>query len=161
MAARYSTDDGLAMAYDAATGRATDVRLDDRPIAAGACDAGFLVHDVGVWSELLGFAGGRCEMLGLTLEADIQVDDDAIRVSGRIADTSGRDRAITLTFALPVDAVGWMWHDDARRSHTIHHGEIAVNETAVGAGVTGGMSLYPFGCITDGSDGLALGMDMD
>ena len=161
MTAKLSTSDGLAMTYDAATGRATALCLDGRPIAPGALAAGFLVHDVGVWSEVLGFADGRCETLGLTLEARVEADDDAIRVAGQISDTSGRDRAITLTFALPVDGLGWTWHDDARRSHKIHHGEVAVNDTSVGAGVTGGMSYYPFGCITNGDAGLALGMDMD
>ena len=161
MATRLSTGNGLTMTYDAATGRATDIGFDDRSIAPGALEAGFLVHDVGVWSEVLGFDEGRCETLELTLDAEFDASDDAIRVSGQIADTTGRDRAITLTFALPVDGVGWTWHDDARRSHSIHHGEMAVNETPVGAGVTGGMSYYPFGCITNGSDGLAFGMDMD
>ena len=44
MTADLSTSDGLAMTYELATGQATAVRLDDRLLAPGALEAGFLVR---------------------------------------------------------------------------------------------------------------------
>ncbi len=34
-------------------------------------------------------------------------------------DTAGHDRAVTLLFALPIDATGWQWHDDLRQARAI------------------------------------------
>ena len=157
----YTTADGLSVTYDPATSAVAAVSLDGRAVAPGQGRTGFFVHDVEVWSDLVGFPNGRCDELGLTLEAAFNVDEGAIRVAGQLTDTTGRDRAATLSFALPIAPGGWTWHDDPRRRHTIQGDQVYVNETDVRAGVTGGMSLYPFGCITRGADGIAVGMDMD
>jgi len=156
-----TTGDGLSIGYDSSTGRIDDVRLDGRRAQPGGGRMGFCAHDVGAWSDLCGFENGRCAPLDLSLDVDLEAGDSAIRVSGCVADTSGRDRAITLNVAVPVDAAGWTWHDDPRRSRPIRRGEIYRNEIDVGAGLTGRMSLYPFACVTNGDDGLAIGLDMD
>ena len=161
MAIQRSTNDGLTICYDPPRAAVTGVRLGGRELPRVAARAGFVAHDVAVWSRLHGFSRGRCEPLGLDLEAKLTVVDGAIRVSGRVVDTTGDDRAVTLTFSLPVDAAGWTWHDDPRSRREIQPGRTYTNEIDVGSGATGMASLYPFACISDGRRGLALGMDMD
>jgi hypothetical protein len=84
-----------------------------------------------------------------------------------VTDTTGRDRAITLLFALPLDATGWSWDDDLRRSRVIAGTGEYVNQVAVRCGATGTMSLYPIGAVCNNRgavhtplDAVALGLDM-
>ncbi len=76
-------------------------------------------------------------------------------------DTTGKDRAVTLMFALPVDANGWHWGDDIRRSRVIQgRGEYA-NTVNVHCGATGTQSQYPLAAIYNENAGLALGIDLN
>ena len=85
---------------------------------------------------------------------------DHIVVEGTVTDTRGRDRAVTLLFALPIDAAGWRWDDDMRQGRIIAgEGEFA-NTVSVQCGATGTMSLYPLAAIHDDRSGLALALDM-
>ena len=138
----------LSVAYDPARGTIGD-------------EGGFFVRDIQAWSALERFDEGFCEPLGLRLAADVSADDKAIAVSGQIIDITGRDRAVTLAFSIPVEPKGWTWHDDPRRSRPIQRREVFGNEIHVGTGSDGSMSQYPLGCITSGQRGLAIGLDMD
>ena len=124
--------------------------------------SGFLARDVAADSDFYGFEGGRCAELGLVLEwRPEEQTDKGLQIWGQITDITGQDRAITLMFALPVDAVGWKWHDDVRHSRVIEEGVEYINGVNVHTGATGMMSLYPLGNISNGRDGLTLAMDMD
>ena len=63
-----------------------------------------------------------------------------------MSDTTRRDRAITLVFALPVDArpegTRWRWEDDVRRSRIITGNGEYSNTVSVQCGSTGTLSLY-------------------
>ena len=83
-----------------------------------------------------------------------------VRSSGQISDTTGQDRAVTLLFALPIDATGWRWGDDIRRSRIIEGNREFSNTVRVGCGATGTMSLYPLAALYNESEGLALAIDM-
>ena len=157
-----STGDGLTVAYDFGSGNIISLRLDDRELAQSGAPSGFLARDVAADSDFHAFEGGICAELGLALEArpDENETDDYVHIMGQISDITGQDRAITLMFALPVDAVGWKWHDDIRRSRVIEEGVEYINGVNIHTGATGMMSLYPFGNISDESNGLALAMDM-
>lgn len=135
------------------------LQVDGRELAGNA-PSGFLARDVAANSDVYGFLNGVCAPLGLKLKAEITATSDHIVVQGRVSDTMGKDRAVTLVFALPLDATGWKWGDDIRRSRVIEgNGEYA-STVNVRCGATGTMSLYPLGAVSDDRAGIALALDM-
>lgn len=122
--------------------------------------AGFLARDVGANSDVYGFEHGQCAELGLKIEAEFHANASHIVAQGRVSDTTGKDRAVTLVFALPVDALGWHWGDDIRRARVMRGTEDYANQVTVDCGATGMMSLYPLGAIWNEKVGFALGLDM-
>jgi hypothetical protein len=122
--------------------------------------SGFLARDVAANSDVFAFEQNACRDLQLRLSTSITAASNHISVQGRVTDTTGQDRAITLLFALPLDANGWRWGDDIHRSRVIQgNGEFA-NQIAVRCGATGTMALYPLATVWDDRDGLALALDM-
>lgn len=120
-----------------------------------------LVRDVGQGSDFHGFSSNRCEALGLELTTQSEDSGDYVSLRGRIRDLTGKDRAITLVFGLPVQAEGWSWGDDIRRERRISGKADYSNVASVPCGATGSMSLYPLAAIWKQEKGLALGLDMD
>jgi hypothetical protein len=122
--------------------------------------SGFLARDVAANSDGFAFEQNACRDLQLRLSTSITAASNHIIVQGRVTDTTGQDRAITLLFALPLDATGWRWGDDIHRSRVIQgNGEFA-NQIAVRCGATGTMTLYPLATVWNDRDGLALALDM-
>jgi len=153
----YETRDGLRVARrdDAID----SLRIDRRELARPS-PSGFLARDVAADSDFFGFERGVCADLGLKVKAEFTAKPDHIAVQGRVSDTTRNDRAVTLVFALPIDATGWRWGDDIHRSRLITgHGEFA-SSVMVRSGATGTMSLYPLAAIWDDRTGLALALDM-
>ena len=158
---QLTTRDGLKITCDPAGG-VTSLMIGSAELAAAGVQSGFLARDPAVGTEFCAFTDGACDSLGLALEASMAADDECICVSGMLTDTTARDRAITLMFALPIDAVGWQWHDDVRRARTIEpDGCEYINTVDVQTGADGKMSWYPVGSISDGESSLAIGLDMD
>ncbi len=158
---KLSTEDGLTMAYDFVRGNITSLKIDGRELAQRQVPSGFLVRDAAADSDFYSFEGGVCTELGLALESRPEEADNCIHVPGQITDTTGEDRTITLMFALPLNAVGWKWHDDVRSSRVIEEGSEYINGVNIHTGANGAMSLYPFGNVSDNNTGLALAIDMD
>ncbi len=152
-----ATQDGLQIRL---SGGAVTSLLDNGVGLAGTAPSGFLARDVAANSDVYPFEAGECPELGLKLETTFRAEAGHIAVQGRVSDLRGKDRAITLIFALPVDAAGWFWGDDIRQSRRIAgHGEFA-NLVAVQSGATGTASVYPLGAIYNDRAGLALALDM-
>jgi hypothetical protein len=137
----------------------TSLQVDGRELAAGS-PSGFLARDAAANSDVDSFADGACPELGLKLTSRFEAQPDRIVVSGRVSDTRGQDRAITLLYALPVDAAGWRWGDDIRRSRPIQGVEEYSNTVSVRCGSTGTLSLYPLAAVWSDRAGLALALDM-
>ncbi|HEY5910448.1 MAG TPA: hypothetical protein VJA21_07565, partial [Verrucomicrobiae bacterium] len=157
-AVRAVTRDGLELNLE--NGLVRSLKSGGKDIA-GAAPSGFLARDVAAGSDFFGLSGGReCSELGLNLRAEFKGEADHISVEGRIADTTGKDRAVTLLFALPIDAESWRWGDDIRRNRGITGRTEMANAVAVGCGSTGTMSLYPVAAVYGQTEGLALGLDM-
>lgn len=155
---RYSTKDGLTLGVTG--GRINALEVDGRSLA-GTAASGFLARDVAANSDLFRFAGsGDCPELGLRLQTTITVETNHLVVQGRISDTTRRDRAILLAFALPIDASGWNWGDDIRQTRKIEAGGEFANLAMIHSGSMGSQSIYPVGCIHDKRSGLALAIDM-
>ncbi len=156
-ASAFATRDGLEMQLR--DGAVVSLLAAGRELA-GTAPSGFLARDVAANSDIYSLAGGECPELGLKLQSAFQAEADHIVVQGRIADLRGTDRAITLIFALPVDAAGWHWGDDIRRSRVIGGRAEFANAVAVHGGATGTESLYPLAAIYNDQAGLALALDM-
>ena len=155
---KLSTHDGMKLTLRDNT--ITSLQLDGKELSAPS-PSGFLVRDVAADSDVFTFTNRACQELGLKLEARFNPAKDHLAIEGRITDTTGRDRAITLLFAVPLDATGWHWGDDVRRSRLIEGtGEFA-NTISLRCGANGKMSLYPLAAVWNDRTGLALGLDMD
>ncbi|MBV9866180.1 MAG: hypothetical protein JO316_12575 [Abitibacteriaceae bacterium] len=122
--------------------------------------SGFLARDVAANSDFYNFQNGVCPDLGLKLQSRVTAATDHIAVEGRVSDVRGQDRAVTLVFALPLDATGWRWGDDIRHSRVIEGNTEYSNTVAVHCGATGTMSLYPLAAVWHQQAGLALAIDM-
>ncbi|MBI5384625.1 MAG: hypothetical protein HZA90_08030 [Verrucomicrobia bacterium] len=154
---RLETSDGLALTQRG--GAIASVRAGPRDLTAPS-PGGFLVRDVAANSDFFRFENGACPDLGLKVDVEFTSLKNHIAVRGRVTDTTAKDRAVTLVFALPLEAVGWRWGDDIRRHRVIAgRGEFA-NSVSVRCGATGTMSLYPLAAVWGERDGLALGLDM-
>jgi len=155
---KLSTRDGLELALCGNT--ITSLRLDEKECSTSSA-SGFLARDFAADSDFYAFKGGSCRELGLRLETDFTARTGHIVVAGRVTDATGGDRAVTLLFALPLDAIGWQWGDDARRSRRIEGAAKFANTVNLQCGANGKMSLYPLSAVWNGHWGLALGLDMD
>ena len=155
---KFATRDGLTLTVADYT--VASLRLDGREFAAGA-PSGFLVRDYAAGSDFYGFPNGACEELGLKLTTEITASKDHITISGRLADTTAKDRAVTLLFALPLDATGWRWGDDMRQSRPITGHDEYANTVSLRCGADKRMSRYPLAAVWNDRAGLALALDMD
>ncbi|RYG71304.1 hypothetical protein EON80_05445, partial [bacterium] len=152
----YKSTDGLALSIGA-DDQITGLKLDGKELVAGSY-GGFMARDVANASDYLPLSSGKNEPLQLQLETRIVPGKDHIAIEGRVADLSGKDRAISLVFALPVDARSWKWGQTIRESQTVGADELS-NTVAFFAGSNGRHSLYPFANVHDAKNGLAIGLD--
>lgn len=118
---------------------------------------GFQVRDVAAGS---GFVAIGREALGLRIDARRAESDGATFVDATISDITGKDRAISLIYALPVPAGGVRWLEDPRRQETALHPREYVSASRQRAGANGRLSRYPFAAIDAAGNGMAIGIDM-
>jgi hypothetical protein len=140
--------------------RPTPRAQSSRALASAATNGLFLARDVAAGSDFFSFNGGACPDLGLKVQADFTLQSNHLVIAGRVTDTTARDRAVTLVFALPWDAAGWRWGDDIRRRRVIQGRGEFVNQVSVRCGATGTQSLYPLAAVWNEQAGLALALDM-
>jgi hypothetical protein len=156
-AATLATQDGLRLGLRGQS--VVSLQVDGREMAAPG-PAGFLARDVAANSDFHAFEAGACRALGLKLETQFEARPDHLVVGGRVTDTRGEERAITLVFALGLDAVGWQWGEDLRRARRIEGAGEFSHQVAVRCGATGTLSLYPLGAVYNDQCGLAVALDM-
>lgn len=153
----YRTKDGLVLSMN--NGRVTALQLDGRDVKSAA-PSGFLVRDVANASDYYALGEGENAALKLRLKTKISAQADHITVEGSVADLSGRDRAISLVFALPIDARGWSW-DQTMREKSLVGNEEKSNTVAFFSGANGRASLYPLANIHSAQSGVAIALDPD
>jgi hypothetical protein len=153
-----STRDGLKLTLRDNT--ITSLQVDGEELSAPT-PSGFLARDFAADSDIYAFTNGACQELGLNLEAKFSPGRDHLAIEGRVTETTGRNRAVTLLFALPLNATGWQWGDDARRSRLIGGSGEFANTINLRCGADGKMSLYPLAAVWSERAGLALALDMD
>ncbi len=158
---QLETGDGLTLRWRQQSSQVTGVAVKGRDLTAKGVPGGFMARDVAANSDFEGFEGGQCAALGLKLQAQWRAQKTHLVCEARLEDTSGRDRAITLLFALPVAMRGGQWGRNIHESAAIGDTGEHINPVSIGTGATGAMSLYPWSCVTDDRSGLALGLDLN
>ncbi|NUQ00320.1 MAG: hypothetical protein HUU35_10760 [Armatimonadetes bacterium] len=155
-AQRY-TAGNLALAL--ADGQIGEVSLGGQAVT-GPHPGGFMVRDAAAQSGFHGFEQGRCPELGLRLDYKVTPAADHLLVDGVIEDTRASERAVTLVFALPLEAVGWRWGRGLDSSDEIGPGANLADWQRVEAGSNGQLSTYPFANVSGPSGAINLGIDM-
>ena len=167
---RVAGRDGLALDIDSKGGLAS-LRLNGQ-IAGGV--GGFYLRDVGADGPLVPIrgvavprkAGGvnlgqNVPSARVSFNARVSAEGESIGVDGELTDLTKTDRAISVYLALPVNALGWQWGHDIRHSQTIESSGEYAHLTHVNVGATGGLSLYPYGCVANAQGGVGIASQMD
>ena len=114
-----------------------------------------------------------CEGQDNCLSQEILLDNDLriavtytaranhIAVHGELTDLTGGDRALDVSWGLPLAAAGWTWRDDAHTARTITTDALFANEISAIYDGWQPISLYPYAGLDDGDVGLALGLPLD
>ena len=118
----------------------------------------FIVRDVAAGSDFVDFPSG--EALGLRLTSEKSEKGGATFLAGRLADTGGKDRAVTLVYTLPVPGAGWHWLADSRRDVPAVPPNEYLSAARYGEVGTGRISRYPLAAVGRGNDGVAIAVDM-
>jgi hypothetical protein len=126
---------------------------------AGTRDGEFQLRDVAADGDFVGFEDGAA--LGLRLESRTFERAGATFVEGSLADTTGKDRAVTLYYTVLTQGTGWRWLHDPRSEEACETGREYVNASQFPAGANGRLSRYPFAAIANQQTGRALALDMD
>ncbi len=128
-------------------------------VSRGLAAEGFQARDVAAGSDFVRIAK---EAIGLRLDVSQTQHGGATFFDVSVRDTTGKDRAVTLLYAIPVPPVGVKWLDDPRRSSGVEAGREYVHAASFRAGANGRLSTYPLGALTQAGDmgGLALAIDM-
>ena len=163
--------DGLALDLDK-QGDILGVRAGALEIAS-ATAGGLFVRDVTADGPLVPLRGvvrpykngllvlGTVNPMRLRFTAKLLPEGDAIGVDGELTDLSKTERAITVYLVLPVRGDGWNWGQDIRAAETIEPNREYTNQVRVSVGATGGLSLYPFGCVSNARAGVGIASQMD
>lgn len=121
-------------------------------------EAGFQVRDVAADSDYV-----QINKQALDLELDCQSTQagDVTFFDVTLTDRSGKDRAVTLLYVVPVAPAGLSWLDHPRLATEVEPGgEYACTSPFAEVGSNGRMSRYPFGAVASAQQGDALGIDM-
>jgi hypothetical protein len=118
---------------------------------------GFQVRDVAADSDFVRF---ERHAMGLELECSQEQTGKATFFDVIVSDTTGKDRAVTLVYSIPVPAENSLWLQDPRRSLTFEANREYMNTGRFSAGANGRLSRYPFAALVSGDQGIGIGIDM-
>lgn len=155
-----STSDGMALKINS-DGAARNVTLNEKTLKAIPALSGFLARDVANGTGYYSLEQNKFAPLQLNVQKTIKSTFNAITISGEVQDQSGYDRAVSLVYAIPLDAIGWQWGDDISHSRTIVEGHEYSNNVSIGVGANGKMSQYPLAALWHGAQGIAICLDMN
>ncbi len=99
--------------------------------------------------------------LDLKLDCKRTETDDATFFDVTLSDTSAKDRAVTLVYAIRVDRAQCRWFQDPRRTVDVEEGREYLNANRFSAGANGQLSRYPFAAVANDRQSMALGIDMN
>lgn len=128
------------------------------PILPRNAKSGWFVRDVEANSPLRPLAPGETA-LGLRLDLKTATDRSVVR--GTLRNLTQKSRAVTIYYVERFDATRPVWWNTVRDSIPATETREYANLTQAGAGATGQLSQYPFGCVTGQKAGRALGVPPD
>ncbi len=148
--------------------RAPELRVIRPPVGAYLFDGvpvllsvpameGFQVRDAAANSDFVQF---ERRALGLELKYRKQQTGNVTLFDLTISDTTHKDRAITLVYAIPLPPGKCRWLQDPRRSLVVKPGQEYMNAGRFSAGANGRLSRYPFAAVAAANRGIGLGIDM-
>ena len=123
------------------------------PVGKGS---GWFVRDAADGSPLRPIEVGK-DALGLRLSR-LQTTASGRIIAGTLQNLMPKDRAVTLYYVERFDAPHPRWGNTVRDSVPADETREYANLTQAGAGATGQLSLYPFGCVCGQKSGRALGL---
>jgi hypothetical protein len=118
---------------------------------------GFQVRDVAASSD---FVQIEHSALGLELDHSKTSQADAVFLDVRLTNTTGKDRAITLLYAVNINSSGATWLEDPRSGQTVQPRREYCNAEQFHVGAGGRISRYPFAAVATQERGVGLGIDM-
>ena len=118
---------------------------------------GFYLRDVAADSDFMG--ADDCRSLGLKLDAKSTANKDHVRADCELADLTGKDRAITVGFVIPIPPKGLSWWHSIRSSEMVTAEGAYADSVPIEAGL-GSMSKYPFSCLSTTKESVCLGIPM-
>ncbi|MEI6502538.1 MAG: hypothetical protein WCP21_16135, partial [Armatimonadota bacterium] len=101
---------------------------------------------------------GEEKQAGLGVQAEWSATADGLDAHVTLRDLTGKDRAVTAYFVLPVADLPWQWHDDVLHTLPATGGEFT---NSAGWPISGIASAYPWCSITSPAAGLSLSVPMD
>lgn len=119
---------------------------------------GFQVRDVAAGSD---FVRIDRQALGLKLDWKTTTQPGVTSFDVTLSDTTGKDRAVTLLYAVPSAAGQLRWLHDPRQSTPIEPRRQYLNAGRFRVGSNGYLSRYPLAAVALGARGLGLGIDLD
>ncbi|MCD6351230.1 MAG: hypothetical protein J7M26_03825 [Armatimonadetes bacterium] len=153
---------GQALLVDANTGAMSldGQRLGGLILRDVAADSAFHLPELKVTRQ-----GGKVLLSGKSDELKLEVKatlapvsgGKAVRLDCQVRDLTGKDRAITVYWALPVPAQEWTWCQSPRRSYPAVDSPTCGNFGRCRAGANSLYSRYPFAPIVSGDLGLSVG----
>jgi len=126
-------------------------------VLTGKPTQGFQVRDVQAESDFVDLDGGKA--LGLELKTKTTKKDGVTSIEADLRDTTGKDRAVTLIYAVPIEGAS-EWFADPRTTLEIQPGKEYMNACRFNVGANGRLSRYPFGAVEAKGKGYAIAMDM-
>lgn len=136
--------------------------FDAQPVALGDLprhEAGFLVRDVQRADDSYAPipVGGEAKGVRLSVVETPAADGATYRVT--VEDRTGHDRALTLVYAWPLPAGDLVFEEDPRTAVPLADNAPQRSDAqAMGCGA-GGLNRWPFGAVSVGGRGFALGID--
>jgi hypothetical protein len=150
--------------------------FDGVPVAPrGPAHEGFQLRDVTAGSDFVYFTdpeassspdfGAPQKALGIELQEMSMTKTGqvytTIETRATLTNLTGKDRAVSLVFAVPVEDKSLRWLADPRRSVPVQPGHEYVNATQFRAGSSGRVSRYPLGAVAGETQGMALAIAPD
>ena len=170
---KLSTRDGLVLELDEA-GRIVTVGKDSRSTNTQLTpQSGFFLRDAAAESAFVRPAmvvkedgdgirlSGTWQEAGLVLEARLTAVGDRIAVAGSVTDTTGRDRCVSVYFALPFGLDRAVWWRDVSDGRGVKPDAQHGHWTNIGVGANAFVSKYPWCAVTTPREGLSLYVPMD
>ena len=126
-------------------------------VLEGVPSEGFQVRDVAAGSD---FVHLDQEALGLKLDWKKTQAGGATFIDATLSDTTGSDRAVTLVYAIPIEAKSLRWLHDPRTTSNVEPGREYISAGQFRVGANGRLSRWPFAAVANDQEGVALGIDM-